>query len=445
MRYQRGFCRWPLARFALLLPLVCCRYVCGAEKERLRPLMRDFVGLNVHTLQFRPDLYAPVTRVLRNYHPVKWDLGDDTSSLPHFPKAANGVDWLRLYSAWKRAGYRTHVSLQFDDIARGEWRDVARDARAYGQALAKFCGPSAGNGLVEAVEIGNEPGKYDDATYRRLFEAMARGVRAGDPALKIATCAANLGPSSRYSKSVDCLAGLDALWDILNVHCYAEIEPWPTWRRGAPEDPAAHFVENVGRVLRWRDEHAPGKEVWVTEFGYDASTRPAPATGDFARWQGSTEEQQAMWSVRSFLVLARLGVDRAHLFFFNDSDEPRVHGSSGITRNFEPKPVFHALAWLQRSLGEYRFLRVEREDSGECHAYEFIHGTDARRRIWAVWRPVGEPRTVRLFTDPLRMVRAERMPLVAGEPEAPRAKQEIEGYVAVEAGERPVFIWLEKP
>jgi hypothetical protein len=416
-----------------------------ADDARVRPLMRDFIGINVHTVQFKAELFAPVTRVLRNYHPVKWDLGTDTSSPPPFPMALNRVDWRQLYGSWKRAGYRTHATLQFDDIAPAAWKDLERDARAYGLAFARTFGPSARDAMLEAVELGNEPGKYDDATYRRLFEAMAGGVREGDPAMRIATCAANLGPSGRYSKSVDCLAGLDALWDIVNIHCYAEAEPWPTWRRSYPEDPATKFIENVRHVLKWRDGHAAGKEVWVTEFGYDAGTKPAPLSGDFARWQGSTEEQQAMWSVRSFLLLAGLRVDRAHLFFFNDRDEPHVHGSSGITRNFVPKPAFHALAWLQRSLGDYRFSRAEREDAGECYAYEFVHGTDPRKHVWAVWKSSGEPRTVRLFNDPLRVVRAERMPLVAGAAEGVAVRQEIEGYLAVEATVHPAMIWLEKP
>ena len=432
------------ARFFLLSLLAFAGAGICAENTA-RPLMKDFIGLNVHTVQFKPDLYAPVTRVLRNYHPVKWDLGEDTSLLPPFPMARNRVDWGKMYGSWKRAGYRTHATLQFDDIAPGAWKDIGRDARAYGRAFAKAFGPSGEGGLLECVEIGNEPGKYDDATYRRLFEAAARGLREGDPALKIATCAANLGPSGRYSKSVDCLAGLDGLWDVLNIHCYAEVEPWPTWRRSYPEDPATKFVENVGHVLKWRADHAPKKELWVTEFGFDASTKPPPGTGDFAKWTSSTGEQQAMWSVRSFLLLARMGVDRAHLYFFNDSDEAKLHGSSGITRNFEPKPAFHALAWLQRSLGEYRFLRVEREDPGECYAYEFIHGGDARKRVWVVWKPAGESRAVRLFNDSLRVVRAERMPLLAGEVEKVAVTQEIEGYLAVDAGERPVMIWLEKP
>ncbi|MEO6751590.1 MAG: hypothetical protein ABIP85_07410 [Chthoniobacteraceae bacterium] len=434
-------------RAALLFPLLILlagEGIC-AEDARPRPLMKDFIGLNVHTVKFKPELYAPVTRVLRNYHPMKWDVGDDTSAATTFPFAANRVNWGQLYGSWKEAGYRTHASVMFDDIAPGAWKSIEHDANAYGRAFAKAFGPSAREPLLEAVEIGNEPGKYDDATYRILFEAMARGLRSGDPKLRIATCAANLGPSGRYSKSVDCVGGLEALWDILNIHCYAEVEPWPTWRRSYPEDPATKFAENIGHVLKWRDGHAPKKEVWVTEFGYDACTKAPPATGDFTKWQGSTEEQQAMWSVRSFLLLARLGVDRAHLYFFNDTDEPHVHGSSGITRNFEPKSAFHALAWLQKSLGEYRFSRIEREDGDECHAYEFTHGADSAKRVWAVWRPSGAARVVRLFNDPLRVVRAERMPLVAGDAEKVDVRQEIEGHMAVEASERPVIIWLEKP
>jgi len=430
--------------FLLLIPLVLSGDRICAEEARVRPLMKDFIGLNVHTVQFKPELYAPVTRLLRNYHPVKWDFGDDTSSATAFPLAANRVDWAQLYGNWKKAGYHTHASLMFDDVAPGAWKNIVHDANAYGLAFAKAFGPSAKEPLLEAAEIGNEPGNYDDATYRRLFEAMASGIRAGDPALRIATCAANPGPSGHYSKSVDCLAGLDRLWDILSIHCYAEAEPWPTWRRSYPEDPATKFAENIGHVLKWRDEHAPLKDLWVTEFGYDASAKAPPPTGDFAKWQGSTEEQQAMWSVRSFLLLARLGVDRAYLYFFNDSDEPHAHGSSGITRNFQPKPAFHALAWLQRSLGEYRFARVDREE-GECYAYEFVHGSQPAKRAWVVWRPAGEAHVVRLFNDPLRVVRAERMPLVAGDAEKADVRQEIEGYMAVEAAERPVIIWLEKP
>lgn len=404
-----------------------------------RPLMRDFIGLNVHTVQFKPALYAPVSKVLRNYHPLKWDVGDDTSAKLDFPFAKNRVNWETLYGGWQKAGYKTHASILFDDIEQKEWKNIETDARKYGEAFAESFG-----GMLDAAEIGNEPGKYDDETYRRLFVAMAQGMRAGNPRMRIATCAANLGKSGRYSKSMDLFTGNEELWDIINIHTYAEAEPWPTWRRSFPEDPATKWIENIGHVVKWRDEHAKTKELWVTEFGYDAGTKPPPATGDFSKWASSTEEQQAMWTVRSFLLLPRLGVNRAHLYFFNDSDEPKLHASSGITRNFVPKPVFFSLAWLQRSLGEYRFSRVDREiPPGECYSYEFTNGGDAKKRILAVWLASGQNRKVRLYTDTAKAIRAERMPLTPGDAEAVVINREIEGYIAVEAGERPILIWLE--
>ena len=279
----------------------------GRAEEKARPLMRDFIGLCGHTVQFKPELYAPVTRLVRDYHPIHWDLGDDTSYKPKFPFARNGVDWSKVYGSWKQAGYRAHACLMFDDIDPGAWKNPTEDAFAYGKAFA-----GAFSDLLEAVEIGNEPGKYDDATYRRLFEAMARGVRAGAPKMRIATCAANLGPSGRYSKSVDCLDGLESLYDIVNIHNYAEIESWPTWKRSYAEDPGINFLKDIRHVLAWRNEHALNKELWLTEFGWDATTKPAPTTGDFVKWVGSTETQQAQWTVRGYLVLAALGIDRAY-------------------------------------------------------------------------------------------------------------------------------------
>src|SRR5438132_160520 len=136
----------------VLLLLACLALFARAEDDRPRPLMRDFIGLNVHTVQFKPELYAPVTRILRNYHPMKWDFGEDTSATTTFPFAANRVNWGDLYGTWKKAGYRTHATLLFDDIAPGSWKNIGRDANAYGLAFAKAFGPSAKEPLLEAVE-----------------------------------------------------------------------------------------------------------------------------------------------------------------------------------------------------------------------------------------------------------------------------------------------------
>jgi hypothetical protein len=411
-------------------------------EESPRPLMRDLMGVNGHTVQFKPELYAPVAKLVRDYHPVNWDLGKDTSSRTAFPFAANRVDWSKVYGGWLPHGWRINACLIFDEIEASEWKDPAKDGAAYGEAFARYFGPS-GNALVESIEIGNEPGKYSDEEYALLFKAMAEGARRGDPKLKIATCAANLGPSGRYSKSVDALKGLEDLYDVLNIHLYAEIEGWPTWRRSYPEDPKIKFLEHLRHVLTWRKENAPKKELWLTEFGWDASTKPAPATGTFAKWQGSSEAQQAQWIVRAWLMFAREGVDRAYLYFFNDDDTPQVHGSSGLTRNFVPKPSFHAAAWLQSSLGDYRFSRVIREDAESGWVYEFTHESRPSKRVFAVWKPAGPALKTTVSVESAEIAKAEEMPMSLGSGKKLAVMRDENGNVEFEVSESPVFLWLD--
>ena len=210
--------------------------------------------------------------------------------------------------------------------------------------------------------------------------------------------------------------------------------------RSYPEDPATKWLENLRIMQKSRAGHAQTKELWETEFGCDMSTKPVPSGGEFPI---ITEEQQAMWAVRAFLLLAGLGVDRAHLITAKTAKGPQLH-SDGSAPKLQPKPVFHALAWLRRSLGDYRFVRVEREDAGDCFCYEFMHNTDAKKRIWAIWKPAGDPLVVRLFHDPLLVTRAERMPLGNGDAEASKVTLEIEGYLAIQAQERPILIWLDE-
>jgi len=405
--------------------------------------MRDFIGLNGHTVQFKPELYQPVGRLVRDYHPVEWDLGANPAVLPPFPLAKNGVDWSRVYGSWRDKDWRIDACLMFESVKRTNWANIDQDARNYGRAFAAEFGPSGKRPLVESVEIGNEPGKWSDADYTRMFKPMAEGIRAGDAKLKIATCNLTTGKSGDYEKSVECVAAFPELFDVLNIHSYAQLEGWPTWHRSFPEDPKLpHYLQDVAALCQWRDTHAPGKPVWITEFGYDSSTKPAPPTGDFAKWIGVTDAQQAQWLVRSVLVFSALPVARAYIYFFNDEDQPSVHASSGLTRHFQPKPSFQALAHLQRTLGDYRFTRIVSETPGGLRIQEY---ENPDRFIWAVWLQSGGGKGIpaSLPKTPGKLAKAERMPLA--DSSSTNAKQRPDGGIEVLADESPVYLIFEKP
>jgi hypothetical protein len=298
------------------------------------------------------------------------------------------------------------------------------------------------------VEIGNEPGEWSDDDYARLFRAMAEGVRAGDSALKIATCNLTTGKSGKYEKSVECIAKFPQLFDVLNIHTYALLENWPTWRRSFPEDPRLpKYLQDIEALIRWRDANAADKPIWITEFGYDSSTQTPPALGDSAKWVGVTDEQQAQWLVRSLLVFSSMPIERAYIYFFNDDDKPSLHASSGITRNFQPKPSFHALAHLQQTLGEYRFQRIVTNEPAKLRIQEYSNGADAKKVVWAIWSPTGEGRSVAVALDvtPGKLIDAQRMPLTATATSDSTSKQSPDGRLEVQVDERPLYLLFNKP
>ena len=399
------------------------------------------MGVNGHTVQFKPALYAKALRKVRDYHSFEWDMGKETDFVPRFPEARNRVNWNDVYGSWQKEGFETDLCVMLNATPPDSWKDLARDARAYGVAIAKAFGPSSERKLVSSIEVGNEPGNYPDEKYRALFEAMAKGLREGDPKVKIVTCNMIVGKSGGYEKSVDCVKGLEPLYDVLNIHTYAMADGWPTWRRSYPEDPAIKFLTTVQDLIEWRDRNAKGKEIWVTEFGWDATTKLNHKTGDFAKWDGNvSDEKQAQYLVRAWLLFSSMDVRRAYMYFFNDADEPAYHASSGLTRNFEPKASFHATAHLHRSLGEYRFAGAIEKKPGELYAFEYVHATDPKRKVLAAWSPTGSGRTA-TFEPRLgksKLVRVEQMPLASGD--APSVETHGGKFTI---GESPVYFWLE--
>ncbi len=323
-----------------------------------RPLLHEALGICGHTVRFEAEKYRPAFSQVRDYHPVGWDLGDDTAVPPPWPSAKNRVNWESVYGGWKRAGFRTNACLMLSNLDFGKWKKLPDDARAYGRGFAENFGPS-GRGLVETVEIGNEPGHYSDEEYGKIFTAMASGIREGDPKLRIATCAARAQPSGKYFKSLDLFREHLDLVDVITMHVYAETGGWPTWPRTFPEDPDTDFLTRVEEVVAWRDRHAEGRPVWVTEYGWDATTRMDERSGTFARWEGNvSDEAQAAYLVCATALLLDRGAERVFVYFFDDKDEPQLHGSSGVMRLGKPKPSFHALAQMCSELGDFRLLRI---------------------------------------------------------------------------------------
>ncbi len=370
-----------------------------------RPLIKDFVGINID-FNFRPELYTRICRLARNYHSINWDVKQPGDPIT-FPRCVNGVDWdQNAYGRWKKDHFEVDLCAQLEQFGptvpnyESLWQNREAWCRDYGQQMANYFGSSGAHKLVTSIEIGNEPGqKFDDPLFQKLFIAMARGIRAGDPKLRIVTPAVAASHADDWLKSLDqtfSSAEIKPLFDVINLHSYANV-PEGTgqspWDRSYPEDPKIDYLKRIDAAIKWRDQHTPDKQIWITEFGYDACTSEAmqhrPDWAAKLNWRGQTDLQQAQWLVRSLLCFATRHIDRAYIFIYNDNDQASVHAASGLTRNFTPKPSYFAVSQFYRKLGDYRFSRVVTHKSAELSVLEFKHAKDANKLIWVVWSPTG--------------------------------------------------------
>jgi hypothetical protein len=422
-----------------------------AAPPKVKPLMKDFMGLNGHTIAFKPDLYRPVCELVRDYHNLDWDIGANTSTPTNFPKGeaskANWLDWGEMYGSWVKAGFRIDACIQWQSKALppDKWSNIPKDAFAYGKSFAAAFG-SKGLNIVEAIEIGNEPGSsYDDKAYHEIFRNMAAGVRAADPKMKIAMCTVNV-QGDKYSKALDPFKAESKLFDVINVHQYALKTNWPTWERSFPEDTSIKYVSVVQEVIDYRNKNLPGKEVWLTEFGYDASTKKPAPTGDFAKWMDVSDEHQAQYNTRSFLVFSGLDLDRAYLYFFNDEDVPSFHASSGITRNFKPKPSYYAMRHLYQTLADFRFVRALRQEPGKLFVYQYARGTNPKDCVIVAWSPTATTESAEQVIDlPAKPLQAQRMPLADGDAPAVPLDSYRAGKLKVQIDGSPVYSPVRLP
>jgi hypothetical protein len=391
-------------RYSLLAAtLIAASSLTAAEETK--PLFKEFMGINGH-FHFKPELYRQTCNRVRNYHNISWDVKapGEAQNIPFCP---NGVNWKdHVYGKWQAAGLETDICLQFGGLADNKeqqerWRGKQDWCRAYAADIARFFGPSGEEKLCTSIEIGNEPGKrFDDAIFKEVFVAMTSGIREADPKVKILTPTVQARAADDYSKDVRTWFGekdILPLYDALNVHVYAAIPRTDStsspWTRSFPEDTRATYLDVVDEMVAWRDAHAKGKEIWITEFGYDACTPEAmKQRTDWAlklNWQGVTDRQQAQYLIRSYFAFAQRDIDRAYIYFFNDDDKAGVHASAGLTRKFVPKMSFWAVKQLYETLGDYRFVRVVPGQDPKITVCEFTNNDKPATKIWAVWSPTG--------------------------------------------------------
>lgn len=395
----------------------------------------------------------------RNYHNIHWDTPDPDQIPSYDPDNLQvhlkWTQWEQEYSDWKNKGFSVDATYTFDRFRESDWDSPYESAEALGQAFAGTFGP--GNlDLIRSAEIGNEPWDYSNETYRLILEGMAKGMKSADPALTVLPAAlqasnpeaGNSGISKNYMGYKLSEAAAPYL-DGINLHLYSYIRNEAGIRLAVyPEHPASE-MRALFAGLRFRDHNMPGKEVHVTEWGWDASSENETASNS----EAVSAISQAVYAVRGLLWLSRMGVDRAHWYFYanvdlESTDSQRNYDRSGLTEslnfNFKEKRSFIAAEALQNRMASLRFQEVLKEDE---KAYIYLLRNEAGEDSHLIaWRPVtGDDSVAVSLPFPYELAAEAAWYLSGLDPQGEVATVRYEnGHLMLPLSSKPVLIKLSK-
>ncbi|UJP66801.1 T9SS type A sorting domain-containing protein [Mongoliitalea daihaiensis] len=336
----------------------------------------------------------------RNYHNIHWDTTDPDITPDYTPGIYQirnqWTQWHREYADWKTKGFTVDVTYTFDRFREDAWDTPYASAYNLGQAFGQVYGPRNLN-LVRTVEVGNEPWDYSDSTYVQILEGMAKGLKEADPGFVVLPAAlqaadpglGNTGVSKHYMGNK--LSSTAAAYlDGINLHLYSYVFGENGVRVAVqPEHPQSRMQE-IYAGIRFRDANMPGKQIHVTEWGWDSSSANELAINN----EAVSSTSQALYLVRGLLWLSRMGIDRAHWYFYAnvpiETGQPVNHDRSGLTEsrlfNFQEKRSFIAAEAVKNLMADLYFDHIIQEDE-QAYIYALRNQAGEFSHLIA-WRPV---------------------------------------------------------
>lgn len=307
------------------------------------------------------------------------------------------------------ASYKEHADYLFQFAARyGRTKVPAGKLRV--DAMNQ---PLSGLGSVAWMEPWNEPDKnwkgrtgYFDP---QVLSAMSSadydgdqgrlgadfGIKSADPTMKMALPGL-IGIDREYVKAMKWWSDRNRAGsfpaDALNFHHYCNDAGGQNGVATTGISPEQDDLRGrLEHLADWRDRWLAGKELWLSEFGWD--THPQSVFRARAVGGNDEYEMQGRWIVRAFLAVAASGFDKAQVFLLRDDWDsgPGTFVTSGLVHDkhdtlkakFEKKSSWYYVNTLHKTLKDYRW--VADESVGEMRVYRFAHATRTDSVAYAVW------------------------------------------------------------
>ena len=238
--------------------------------------------------------------------------------------------------------------------------------------------------------------------------------------------------------------------DVLNFHHYNNTEGMQHSTREAhgvsPE--ADHFKERMQRLVEWRDNNLPGKEVWISEFGWDTGENSFISATGHTGYPDKIGlfELQAMWMIRGYLAGTAAGVDRMMMFLANDLPGEGTFTNSGFTnRDGSFKPSWYYTCAMRSCLSGMVFLDEYSSDNDNVRIYRFKNQSTGKG-VYVLWCPTSDGTEVNKFilSFPVDPGAVSQMTLTDKQEKGEWKDLEVAGNsVKINVSEKPVFVVTE--
>lgn len=250
----------------------------------------------------------------------------------------------------------------FADFGEFAFQSVARYGRKQvAAAQLKSNDRQTGLDRIRVFELGNEPdlnplrdekkppawGAWGGTMNQwwSMWRHGAEAVKQADPQARLSSpgfagMTSEIVDQLCVHKYADGKCPLDFV-DVLSVHFYSGRTPPEIARNDANNSQgyAITFIEQLKRLIEWRDARKPGLPIWMTETGYDTG---GPI--------GTNEWTQAARLPRVVALCLANGVDK--VFVYRESGStPSQHAAAGVLRDdLSRKPSWYTYATLIRQL-----------------------------------------------------------------------------------------------
>ncbi|MFD0670722.1 fibronectin type III domain-containing protein [Cohnella sp. GCM10027633] len=360
------------------------------------------------------------------------------------------------------ASYIEHAQYMYQFAARYGSTAVADNKLRLASGQPRVSGLN----LLNYLEGGNEPDKTwaGRASYSNPYELAAQlsadfdghqgamgntaGVKTADPNMKL-VMPGLLSLNLEYLKSIKVWADYyrsgSLPFDVINMHHYSS--DWsPTTSQTTGVSPEANGLKDkLKKIVDYRNQYMPGKEFWLTEFGYDTHTDSIQGVSPISGV--SANDVQADWLVRAYMAIAAAGVDKAFMFFSHDT-VPGGSGmfqTSGIETNGTKKPSYYAIYTLRNRLTGMRYLSEAASGNANVNIYKFKSATGSGG-AYVIWAPTANNTTVNGYQLTLAgtPTSATLVTMANGDTDGVSSALTISGgKVTVNVSERPIYVLVD--